>query len=76
MGDKGILFQLAYKIAPGASLFRQQERWVGVFSLSTALIAAQGLAIWRRSLEIDRDTAIAALRRTAVIVVLLLVVSG
>jgi hypothetical protein len=46
LGDSGILFELVYRIAPGFSLFRQQERLAGVFSLSLALLAAQGLSIW------------------------------
>ncbi len=45
LGDKGVLFEAAYRAAPGFSLFRQQERLVGLFSLSLALLAAQGLAI-------------------------------
>jgi hypothetical protein len=46
LGDSGVLFEPAYRVAPGFSLFRQQERLAGVFSLSLALLAAQGLAIW------------------------------
>ena len=46
LGDNGILFELAYHVAPGFALFRQQERLAGVFSLAMALLAAQGLAIW------------------------------
>lgn len=46
LGDKGIIFELVYHVAPGFSLFRQQERLVGLFSLALALLAAQGLALW------------------------------
>ena len=46
LGDKGIFFELVYHVAPGFSLFRQQERLVGLFSLALALLAAQGLALW------------------------------
>lgn len=46
LGDRGILFRLVYRLAPGFSLFRQQERLLGVFSLSLALLAGQGVAIW------------------------------
>ena len=46
LGDAGILFQAAYRLLPGFSLFRQQERLLGLVSLSLALLAAQGLALW------------------------------
>ena len=46
LGDSGILFELAYRIAPGFSLFQHQERLLGVFSLSCAMLAAQGMALW------------------------------
>ena len=46
LGDKGILFELLYRVAPGFTLFRQQERLVGLVSLSLALLAAQGVALW------------------------------
>ncbi len=49
LGDKGILFELAYRILPGFSLFRQQERLVSVVSLGMALLGAQGLALWFRA---------------------------
>ncbi|MFW5941244.1 MAG: YfhO family protein [Chloroflexota bacterium] len=48
LGDAGLLFRLAYHVAPGFSLFRQQERLWGLVSLSMALLAAQGLAIYLR----------------------------
>jgi len=48
LGESGGLFQLLYRAAPGFSLFRQQERLLGVVSLSLALLAAQGLAVWLR----------------------------
>ncbi len=48
LGDEGILFQLVYRIAPGFAMFRQQERLLGVFSFSCALLAAQGMAAWLR----------------------------
>ena len=46
LGDKGILFELFYHLAPGFDLFRHQERIVGLLSLSLALLSAQGLTIW------------------------------
>ena len=46
LGDKGILFELVHRIVPGFALFRQQERLVAIVSLSIALLAAQGLALW------------------------------
>lgn len=46
LGDRGLLFQLAYHGLPGFSLFRQQERLLGIASLAVALLAAQGVARW------------------------------
>ncbi|MCP4417703.1 MAG: YfhO family protein, partial [Chloroflexi bacterium] len=46
LGDKGIIFQAIYRIVPGFSLFRQQERLVNLVSLSLALLAAQGFALF------------------------------
>lgn len=54
LGDKGILFELVYHAAPGFALFRQQERLLGLFSFSSALLAAQGLAIWLKVEELER----------------------
>ena len=54
LGDKGILFELVYHLAPGFAFFRQQERLAGVVSLSLALLAAQGLALWLRLTVADR----------------------
>ena len=48
LGDKGVLFELAYRVAPGFSLFQAQERLLGISSLAGALLAAQGLALWLR----------------------------
>ncbi len=55
LGDKGILFELVYRVAPGFSLFRQQERIVSLFSLSLALLAALGLAGWQNAPEPTRQ---------------------
>jgi 4-amino-4-deoxy-L-arabinose transferase-like glycosyltransferase len=46
LGDAGVLFQLVYRVAPGFSLFRRQERLLGIATLSGAMLAAQGLALW------------------------------
>jgi len=46
LGDKGLLFELAYRLAPGFSLFRQQERLVSLLVLGLAMLAAQGLVLW------------------------------
>jgi 4-amino-4-deoxy-L-arabinose transferase-like glycosyltransferase len=46
LGDKGIIFELVYRIAPGFSLFRQQERLVGLFNFGLAILAGQGVALW------------------------------
>ncbi len=52
LGDKGILFELVYRVAPGFSFFRQQERIVSLFSLSFALLGAIGFASFQ---QIDDD---------------------
>lgn len=46
LGDKGVLFQLVYRFAPGFSLFRQQERLLSIVSISGSILAAHGLAYW------------------------------
>lgn len=43
LGDKGILFEGWYAIAPGFSLFRQQERLIGVVVFSLSVLAGMGL---------------------------------
>ncbi|MFW6097421.1 MAG: glycosyltransferase family 39 protein, partial [Chloroflexota bacterium] len=48
LGEEGVLFRLLYHLAPGFSYFRQQERLLGIVSLSWALLAAQGVALWLR----------------------------
>ncbi|MCP4426927.1 MAG: YfhO family protein [Chloroflexi bacterium] len=48
LGDDGILFELAYRILPGFSLFRQQERLIAIFNFSLAMLAVQGMAFGRR----------------------------
>ncbi|MEJ2749835.1 MAG: hypothetical protein P8183_18285 [Anaerolineae bacterium] len=73
LGDKGILFELVYHIAPGFSLFRQQERLVNIVSLSLALLAAQGLAIWLQAAAPQRRD---WLRRTAIVLGLGLILAG
>jgi hypothetical protein len=64
LGDKGVLFELAYRIAPGFSFFRQQERLVSLFVLGLALLAAQGLVIWMRANRTQRQL---WLRRASVV---------
>lgn len=73
LGDKGILFELVYHIAPGFSLFRQQERLINVVSLSLALLAAQGLAIWLKAAAPQRRN---WLRRTAIALALGLILAA
>ncbi|MBK8987271.1 MAG: glycosyltransferase family 39 protein [Chloroflexi bacterium] len=46
LGDNGILFQAAYGLLPGFRLFQQQERLLSLVSLSVALLAALGTAVW------------------------------
>ena len=48
LGDKGILWEAWYYVAPGFQLFRQQERLVGVVSLGLAILAGLGMALWWR----------------------------
>ena len=48
LGDQGILFELAYRILPGASLFRQQERWLSVFNFALVMLAAHGASFLPR----------------------------
>lgn len=43
LGDKGILFEGWYAIAPGFTLFRQQERLVGVVVFGMSILAGIGL---------------------------------
>lgn len=62
MGDSGVIYQLLYYTAPGFSLFRQQERLLAIASLSGALLAAQGLALWLRMAGEQRKEYV---RRTA-----------
>jgi hypothetical protein len=50
LGDKGILFEAVYRL-PGWGLFRQQERLMGIFSLSLTLLASMGCAAWLRQGE-------------------------
>jgi len=50
LGGNGPLYPLAYRIAPGFALFRQQERIAFLVSLSLAVLAGYGyagLARWR-----------------------------
>jgi 4-amino-4-deoxy-L-arabinose transferase-like glycosyltransferase len=61
LGNKGALFELAYHVAPGFSLFRQQERLVGLFSLSLALLAAQGFTLWLRESFTNKEAGISGL---------------
>lgn len=64
LGDAGILFQGWAKIAPGFSLFRQQERLLGVVSLGLALLAAQG---WRLLKQMESAAASRLLRQTLIL---------
>jgi len=64
LGDAGILFQAWVKIAPGFSLFRQQERLLGVVALALALLAAQG---WVVLTALDAGQRRALLRKAALL---------
>lgn len=75
LGDSGILFELAHRVMPGLGLFRQQERWAGVFSLSLALAAAQGLAHWLKTSRTPAGSP-AGWRRATGVVAAALVLAG
>ncbi len=72
MGDKGVIFQLLYNVAPGFSLFRQQERLLAIASLSGALLAAQGLSLW---LTMDGQQQKKHLQRAATVFLILFTVT-
>ncbi len=48
LGDKGVLFRLAYHALPGLGVFRQQERWALWWAFGASVLAGLGLAAWRR----------------------------
>jgi hypothetical protein len=64
MGDSGVIFQLLYYVAPGFSLFRQQERLLAIASLSGGLLAAQGLSLW---MQMQGEQRRKYVRRTALV---------
>lgn len=72
LGEEGIIFRLPYHLAPGFSLFRQQERLLGVVTLSWAVLGAQGFALWLRVGASRREL----LRRPAQLALLGLVLCG
>ncbi len=76
LGDAGVVFEAAYRLLPGFSLFRQQERLAGVFSLSLALLAAQGLALWLRAAEDRLPAGVPAARKAVLTTGALLVLVG
>ncbi|MHB1319809.1 MAG: glycosyltransferase family 39 protein, partial [Anaerolineae bacterium] len=73
LGDDGVLFAAGYRVLPGFSLFRQQERWLSVFSPALALLAALGVTAW---LDEDLEALLPALRRTLWSVAALLLAAG
>ena len=73
LGDKGVLYELAYYVAPGFSLFRQQERLVSLFALGMAVLAAQGFVIWMQAGFAQRRL---WLRRAAVVLAALMLLVG
>lgn len=46
LGSQGGLYWLAYRLAPGFSLFRHQERAAILWSFALAMLAGYGLAAW------------------------------
>ncbi len=73
LGDDGVLFELGYRILPGLGLFRQQERWLSLYSLGLAALAAIGCAHW---LDADADAWRPVWRRVVVTMGLLLAISA
>ncbi len=69
LGDKGFLFAILYKLLPGMTLFRSQERWLVFFSFSLALLAGFGLVIWQNWTAARLKTAV---RHWAMVLLLLL----
>ncbi|MCA9979789.1 MAG: YfhO family protein, partial [Anaerolineales bacterium] len=67
LGDKGILWEAWYYVAPGFQLFRQQERLVGVVSFGLALLAGLGMALWWRPSKHTADERRILLKHTALI---------
>ena len=58
LGDNGFLFAILYKILPGLTLFRSQERWLAFFSLALALLAGFGALVWQKMADAERQTAV------------------
>jgi hypothetical protein len=76
VGGATPLFWVLYHVAPGWSLFRDQERAIYVFSFAAALLAGRGVAeLWRRA---DRSVLarLALSISAAAIVALLLFLAG
>lgn len=69
LGDAGVLFQAAYRLLPGFSLFRQQERLLGLVTCSAAMLAALGVARWQRLAAPDRRALVRRLLTASVCVV-------
>lgn len=54
LGDKGILFEALYWLAPPFRLFRQQERLVVIVVLSVAVLGGHGVAAWQHADAVSR----------------------
>ena len=65
LGDEGVLFSLAYRVLPGLSFFRQQERWLSLFNLAVALLAALGVRAWLDEEQAALRATLARVLRTA-----------
>lgn len=70
LGDKGFLFAILYRLLPGLSLFRSQERWLAFFSFGLALLAGYGVRVWQ---AMARDERAAAVRTGSIVLLLALV---
>ncbi len=46
LGDPGVLYRVAYLLVPGMSVFRQQERFLGLCALGMSVLAGLGMAAW------------------------------
>jgi hypothetical protein len=58
LGDQGYLFTVLYKLLPGFTLFRSQERWLAYFSFALALLAGFGVLVWQKMSAAERKTAV------------------
>jgi hypothetical protein len=59
LGDTGALYRVAHRLLPGMALFRQQERWLGLWAMSLSVLGGLGLAAWLDATAQERRRALA-----------------